>query len=107
MYILLVHDVFGCTLLYVFSVLLEKILRVQPNVKKLYLLLRTEDAKSATHRLHNEVNAQHQLGSALCRKCHFCFGLLLISFSLSWVENVYIYIDINNHGIILLPFSYS
>lgn len=91
-FILLVHDVFGFTLLYVLlAVLLEKILRVQPNVKKLYLLLRTEDAKSATHRLHNEVNAQHQLGSALCRKCHFCFGLLLISFSLSWVENVCIY----------------
>lgn len=59
MYILLVHDVFGCTLLYVFSVLLEKILRVQPNVKKLYLLLRAADAKSATHRLNNEVNAQY------------------------------------------------
>ncbi|KAL5169745.1 Alcohol-forming fatty acyl-CoA reductase [Glycine soja] len=37
------------------KVLLEKILRVQPNVKKLYLLLRAEDAKSATHRLHNEI----------------------------------------------------
>ena len=37
------------------TVLLEKILRVQPNVKKLYLLLRAADAKSASHRFHNEV----------------------------------------------------
>ena len=59
-FILLVHDVFGFTLLYVLlAVLLEKILRVQPNVKKLYLLLRAADAKSATHRLNNEVNAQY------------------------------------------------
>ena len=34
---------------------MEKILRVQPNVKKLYLLLRAADHKSAIHRLHNEV----------------------------------------------------
>ena len=39
-----------------FAVFLEKVLRVQPNIKKLYLLLRAADAKSATHRLHNEVN---------------------------------------------------
>ncbi|XP_019453889.1 PREDICTED: alcohol-forming fatty acyl-CoA reductase-like [Lupinus angustifolius] len=37
------------------KILLEKILRVQPNVKKLYLLLRAADTKSATHRLHNEI----------------------------------------------------
>ncbi|XP_020214058.1 fatty acyl-CoA reductase 3 [Cajanus cajan] len=37
------------------KVLLEKILRVQPNVKQLYLLLRAADAKSATHRLNNEI----------------------------------------------------
>ncbi|RDX58129.1 Fatty acyl-CoA reductase 3, partial [Mucuna pruriens] len=37
------------------KVLLEKILRVQPNVKQLYLLLRAADAKSASHRLHNEI----------------------------------------------------
>ncbi|XP_057456003.1 fatty acyl-CoA reductase 3-like [Lotus japonicus] len=33
----------------------EKVLRVQPNVKKLYLLLRASDAESATKRLHNEI----------------------------------------------------
>ena len=37
------------------AVLVEKVLRVQPNLKKLYLLLRAKDAKSATHRLNNEV----------------------------------------------------
>ena len=37
---------------------MEKILRVQPNVKKLYLLLRARDTESATQRLHAEVNVQ-------------------------------------------------
>ncbi|KAE8674870.1 putative fatty acyl-CoA reductase 5 [Hibiscus syriacus] len=37
------------------KVLLEKILRLQPNVKKLYLLLRASDDKSATQRLHDEI----------------------------------------------------
>ncbi|PRQ34450.1 putative oxidoreductase [Rosa chinensis] len=36
-------------------VLVEKILRVQPNVKRLYLLLRAPDAKSATYRMNNEI----------------------------------------------------
>jgi len=35
----------------------EKILRVQPKVKKLYLLLRAVDTKSAEERLHNEVKS--------------------------------------------------
>ncbi|KAL1324905.1 hypothetical protein AAHE18_13G123900 [Arachis hypogaea] len=37
------------------KIFVEKILRVQPNVKKLYLLLRTTDTKSTEHRLHHEV----------------------------------------------------
>lgn len=36
-------------------VFVEKILRVQPNVKKLYLLIRASDAKSATQRMHDEI----------------------------------------------------
>ncbi|KAL6967060.1 factor arrest protein 3, partial [Sarracenia purpurea var. burkii] len=36
------------------KIFVEKILRVQPNVKKLYLLLRASDAKSASQRFHNE-----------------------------------------------------
>ncbi|KAF2300792.1 hypothetical protein GH714_015827 [Hevea brasiliensis] len=36
------------------KIFVEKILRVQPNVKKLYLL-RASDATSASHRFHNEV----------------------------------------------------
>lgn len=37
------------------AVFIEKILRVQPNVKKLYLLLRARDTKSAMLRFNNEV----------------------------------------------------
>ncbi|MED6148953.1 hypothetical protein PIB30_057786 [Stylosanthes scabra] len=37
------------------KILLEKILRVQPNIKKVFLLLRAADAESAAHRLHNEI----------------------------------------------------
>jgi fatty acyl-CoA reductase len=37
------------------AVFVEKVLRVQPNLKKLYLLVRAADAKSATYRLQNEV----------------------------------------------------
>ncbi|KAK4607730.1 hypothetical protein RGQ29_001521 [Quercus rubra] len=37
------------------KVFAEKILRAQPNVKKLYLLLRTSDNKSATQRFRNEI----------------------------------------------------
>ncbi|XP_019251603.1 PREDICTED: probable fatty acyl-CoA reductase 5 isoform X2 [Nicotiana attenuata] len=37
------------------KILVEKILRVQPNVKKLYLLLRASDTKSAKKRFHEEV----------------------------------------------------
>ncbi|XP_059429003.1 fatty acyl-CoA reductase 3-like [Corylus avellana] len=33
----------------------EKILRVQPDIKRLYLLIRASDLASATQRLHNEV----------------------------------------------------
>ncbi|XP_021821744.1 fatty acyl-CoA reductase 3-like [Prunus avium] len=36
-------------------VFVEKILRVQPDVKKIYLLLRASDTKSARHRMHNEI----------------------------------------------------
>ncbi|KAF5744861.1 fatty acyl-CoA reductase 3 [Tripterygium wilfordii] len=37
------------------KVLLEKIMRSQPNVKKLYLVLRAENATAATQRLRDEV----------------------------------------------------
>ncbi|KAE9620603.1 hypothetical protein Lal_00019853 [Lupinus albus] len=37
------------------KIFVEKVLRVQPNVKKLYLLLRAKDAESATRRLQNEI----------------------------------------------------
>lgn len=37
------------------KIFVEKMLRVQPNVKKLYLLLRAADSKSATQRFNNEI----------------------------------------------------
>ncbi|KAK6138311.1 hypothetical protein DH2020_027957 [Rehmannia glutinosa] len=37
------------------KIFIEKVLRVQPNVKKLYVLLRASDAKSAMLRFNNEV----------------------------------------------------
>ncbi|GMP99006.1 hypothetical protein CsSME_00046659 [Camellia sinensis var. sinensis] len=40
------------------KIFVEKILRVQPNVKKLYLLVRAADAKSASQRLQTEVIAK-------------------------------------------------
>ncbi|XP_010271727.1 PREDICTED: alcohol-forming fatty acyl-CoA reductase-like [Nelumbo nucifera] len=40
---------------FVAKIFVEKVLRVQPNVKKLYLLLRAPHTKSAIQRLHNEV----------------------------------------------------
>ncbi|PIN07370.1 Acyl-CoA reductase [Handroanthus impetiginosus] len=36
------------------KILVEKILRVQPNVKKLFLLIRSSNVKSAEQRLHHE-----------------------------------------------------
>ena len=49
------RDVFFFFFLGAIAVFVEKVLRVQPNVKKLYLLLRASDAKSASQRLNNEV----------------------------------------------------
>ncbi|KAF7121107.1 hypothetical protein RHSIM_Rhsim13G0109500 [Rhododendron simsii] len=37
------------------KIMVEKILRIQPNVKKLFLLIRAKDAASATQRFHDEV----------------------------------------------------
>jgi hypothetical protein len=37
------------------AIFMEKMLRVQPNVKKIYLLSRAPGAKSASQRLQNEV----------------------------------------------------
>ncbi|KAH7837720.1 hypothetical protein Vadar_017209 [Vaccinium darrowii] len=50
------------------AVMVEKILRIQPNVKKLFVLIRANDANSATQRLHNEVIGT-ELFSVLREKC--------------------------------------
>ncbi|XP_048233569.1 fatty acyl-CoA reductase 3-like isoform X2 [Ricinus communis] len=57
------------------KIFIEKILRVQPNVKKLYLLLRAPDAKSASQRLQNEL-----LGQDLFRLVKDKWGANLNSF---------------------------
>ncbi|KAK6926604.1 Fatty acyl-coenzyme A reductase, NAD-binding domain [Dillenia turbinata] len=44
------------------KILAEKILRTQPNIKKLFLLLRAGDAKSAAQRLQNEVTGKDVFG---------------------------------------------
>lgn len=51
------HDlvIYMFVYLFGFAVFVEKILRVQPNVKKLYLLLRAKDSESAAQRFRNEV----------------------------------------------------
>lgn len=41
--------------IYIYTVLVEKILRVQPNVKKLYLVVRASDAASAEQRILSQV----------------------------------------------------
>lgn len=43
------------------AVFVEKVLRVQPNVKRLYLLIRAEDDKSAKLRFQNEVRGRRTL----------------------------------------------
>uniref|UniRef100_A0A7N0UZF3 Fatty acyl-CoA reductase n=1 Tax=Kalanchoe fedtschenkoi TaxID=63787 RepID=A0A7N0UZF3_KALFE len=40
---------------FVAKVFVEKVLRIQPNIKKLYLLLRAADSASATKRLYDEI----------------------------------------------------
>lgn len=57
----IVHFLEGKTILvtgatgFLAKIFIEKILRVQPNVKKLYLLLRAKDTESATQRLNKEI----------------------------------------------------
>lgn len=58
------------------KIFIEKVLRVQPNVKKLYLLLRASDAKSATHRLHNDIIGK-DLFKVLKEKCGENFNSLI------------------------------
>jgi len=41
-----------------FVVLVEKILRVQPDVKKLFLLIRSADVESAKQRVETEVKTK-------------------------------------------------
>ncbi|KAI4383754.1 hypothetical protein MLD38_009556 [Melastoma candidum] len=58
------------------KIFVEKVLRVQPNVKKLYLLLRAEDANSAAQRLRSDVLGK-DLFWVLKEKRGRDFGLLI------------------------------
>ncbi|KAG5239206.1 acyl CoA reductase family protein [Salix suchowensis] len=60
---------------YLAKIFVEKILRVQPKVKKFYLLLRAADAKSAAERLRDEV-----IGKELFRVLREKHGASLQSF---------------------------
>ncbi|KAJ8768223.1 hypothetical protein K2173_021163 [Erythroxylum novogranatense] len=57
------------------KIFVEKILRVQPNVKKIYLLLRAADANAAQERLQNEI-----IGKELFRLLREKYGTNLNSF---------------------------
>ncbi|KAI4368716.1 hypothetical protein MLD38_017241 [Melastoma candidum] len=58
------------------KIFVEKVLRVQPNVKKLYLLLRADDAKSAAQRLQSDV-LEKELFRVLREKCGEDFSSLI------------------------------
>ncbi|XP_002523777.2 fatty acyl-CoA reductase 3 [Ricinus communis] len=60
---------------YLAKIFVEKVLRVQPNVKKLYLLLRAADADSAMERLNREV-----IGKDLFKGVREKYGSSLNSF---------------------------
>ncbi|KAG8655122.1 hypothetical protein MANES_04G005501v8 [Manihot esculenta] len=68
----------------------EKILRVQPNVKKLYLLLRAADATSASYRFHNEVI---YIRSSKCLILYL-LDSLVPSYKICEFKTIYIYIYI-------------
>ncbi|XP_022152881.1 alcohol-forming fatty acyl-CoA reductase-like isoform X1 [Momordica charantia] len=58
------------------KVMVEKILRVQPNVKKLYLLIRAADDKAAAQRLKSEV-IEKELFRVLKEKWRANFGSMI------------------------------
>ncbi|RZC50407.1 hypothetical protein C5167_018830 [Papaver somniferum] len=72
----------------------EKLLRVQPNVKQLYLLFRPADASSPTQRLHKDVTGKEVF--RLLRKKH---GLGFDSFISEKVTPVFGDVSLENLGI--------
>ncbi|KAI3948716.1 hypothetical protein MKW92_036385 [Papaver armeniacum] len=76
------------------KIFVEKLLRVQPNLKQLFLLLRPADASSATQRLHNDVTGKEVF--RVLRKKH---GLGFDSFISEKVTPVFGDIGLENLGI--------
>ena len=60
-------------------VFVEKILRVQPKVKRLYLLVRASDNESATQRFREEVS-QLSIFNSLIKKMNAPNYILVFSF---------------------------
>ncbi|KAI3908545.1 hypothetical protein MKX01_009347 [Papaver californicum] len=76
------------------KVFMEKLLRVQPNLKQLFLLLRPADASSATERLHNDLT-----GKELFRVLREKHGLGFDSFISEKVTPFFGDIGLENLGI--------
>lgn len=53
------------------EVFVEKILRAQPNVKKLFLLARASTAKTAEERLHGDVSIGIRPSNSICYPSEF------------------------------------
>ncbi|KAI3947953.1 hypothetical protein MKW92_024894 [Papaver armeniacum] len=79
---------------YLAKLLVEKLLRVQPNVKHLYLLLRVVDALSPTQRLQNDV-----MGKEVFRVLRIKHGVGFESFISEKVTPFYGDISLENLGI--------
>ncbi|KAF5193384.1 Fatty acyl-coa reductase [Thalictrum thalictroides] len=76
------------------KIFVEKVLRIQPNVKKLYLVVRAEDIKSAKQRLHDEV-----IGKDLFRVLKEKYGTNFNSFISNKVTPVVGDISCENLGV--------
>ncbi|KAH1238271.1 putative fatty acyl-CoA reductase 5 [Glycine max] len=79
---------------HVITISVEKILRVQPDIKKLYLLLRASNPYLATHRLQNEV-----IGKDIFRVLRDKWGADFGSFISKKVVAVAGDVSLNNLGI--------
>ncbi|KAK9929889.1 hypothetical protein M0R45_026962 [Rubus argutus] len=83
-------------------VFVEKILRVQPNVEKLYLLIRASDANTATHRMHNEITRK-ELFKDLKEKWGADFDSFILEKippSINFDERYDVALDVNTFGVL-------
>ncbi|GJZ41319.1 alcohol-forming fatty acyl-CoA reductase-like protein [Tanacetum coccineum] len=76
------------------KIFVEKILRVQPNIKKIYLLIRASSTNTALHRMHSEV-----IGNDLFRVIKEIHGENMNTFVSEKVTPVAGGIDLENFGV--------